>query len=605
MIGTVLDKYEILQKVGEGGMATVYRGRHLTLGRDVAIKVLHPHLSASSRNRQRFAREARAIEHLDHDNILRIFDYSGLDAEDCFIITEFVDGVTLQRLVMDRGRLPSEACCLIGLKLVAALDYAHHAGIIHRDLKPENVMVRRDGQVKLMDFGIARFLDEANLTVTGALVGSPAYMSPEQAMEHVLDPRSDLFSLGTLLFHLVTGQLPFSGGNPSIILRNIIEGNRPEVLELAPDASGTLADLIERLLQTDPQGRPQTAAEVQPMLQRALAEVQIDPNDPRWSIHSLLLEPANYEARLKLHLKDVLVTEGKARLAANDHLGALRLFNRLLSLDEDNPEVLALVQGMHEGAAPVAERRRGLLAAGAVVVVAVGLGVLLWPRPTPETERPPEPEATAPVAPPPSTVPAVIPAVAPSTPSVVAPASQPREPQRAVRGEATRPSAASPPSTPRAAPPEVAPPVSDPPSKVTIVVPNSWANIYIDGVNRGRTGIGAIEVPPGTHTLRVENDWSLPHTQSFTVAPGEERTLEITTLQRKPVTIRFHAGLDGTCRLAVDEVERGTLQGLSWSFQIAEPDDAHAIRLLCPDNRDRLYRIGETVPGAVIKLGEP
>ena len=124
MIGTVLDKYEILQKVGEGGMATVYRGRHLTLGRDVAIKVLHPHLSASPRNRQRFAREARAIEHLDHDNILKIYDYSGTDTEDCFIVTEFVDGVTLQRLIVDRGRLPSEVTALIGIELAAALDRA-------------------------------------------------------------------------------------------------------------------------------------------------------------------------------------------------------------------------------------------------------------------------------------------------------------------------------------------------------------------------------------------------------------------------------------------------------------------------------------------------
>ena len=212
-------------------------------------------------------------------------------------MTEFVDGITLQDLLNERARFPSEVAAQVRIKLAKALAYAHGLGIIHRDLKLENVMLKRDGELKLMDFGIARFLDEVNLTVTGALIGSPAYMSPEQAMERVLDHRSDLFSLGTLLFHLTTGQLPFSGANPSIVLRNVIEGNRPALLELAPDVSSTLGDLIEQLMQTEPDDRPQSADEVVQRLQRSLAEVDIPEDDTAWSTARWLQSVEDYQQR--------------------------------------------------------------------------------------------------------------------------------------------------------------------------------------------------------------------------------------------------------------------------------------------------------------------
>ncbi|MBT3217582.1 MAG: serine/threonine protein kinase, partial [Proteobacteria bacterium] len=288
MIGSFLDKYEVLQKVGEGGMATVYLGRHSTLDRSVAIKVLHPHLSSSKRNRKRFAREARAIETLRHDNILEIFDYSGTDAMDCYIITEFVNGETLAELQERVGSLPSEATAIIGLRITQALEYAHSQKVLHRDIKPDNVMVRYDGAIKLMDFGIARFLDGTQVTLTGALVGSPAFMSPEQAAEMDLDHRSDLFALGTLLYQLVTGQLPFQGSNPSLILKNIIEGNRPAVLELAPNMSATLADIIERLMAPDRDERYSQASDVLEALGCCLVEVSIDPDDPLWNVGAFI-----------------------------------------------------------------------------------------------------------------------------------------------------------------------------------------------------------------------------------------------------------------------------------------------------------------------------
>ena len=327
MIGSVLDKFEVLQKIGEGGMATVYRGRHTALGRDVAIKVLHPHLSRSERNRQRFAREARAIEHLSHDNILEIFDYSGTEVDDCYIVTEFVDGVTLQQILAEQGAIPSEVVLQIAIRLTDALGYAHSLGIIHRDLKPENVMLRRDGAVKLMDFGIARFLDEVHLTLTGALVGSPAYMSPEQAMEKVLDPRSDLFSLGTLLFHLVTGSLPFAGSNPSIILRNIIEGTQAELLALQPTACGSLAEIIEQLMQTNPEDRQSSAEELGEQLRAAMSSLEIEPDMAGWQVRDWMENPQAYTVRQQAWLDETLLRQGKALLEEGNHLQALRLYS--------------------------------------------------------------------------------------------------------------------------------------------------------------------------------------------------------------------------------------------------------------------------------------
>ena len=144
---------------------------------------------------------------------------------------------------------------------------------------------------------------------------------------------------------------------------------------------------------------------------------------------------------------------------------------------------------------------------------------------------------------------------------------------------------------------------ADPPAGVTVLVPGSWGDIYIDGELKGRTGKieGAISVPPGTHTLRVENNLALPYTTSFTVSPGEQRVIEVTALQRKPVVLRFESRLSGGCRLLVDDVERGTLQGLSWTFQIVEPDSHHQLALTCPDGLIRQMTLPEVVPGAVLR----
>ena len=617
MIGTTLDKYEVLQKIGEGGMATVYRGRHSTLDRDVAIKVLHPHLSSSSRNRMRFAREAKAVERLRHDNILEIFDYSGSDADDCYIVTEFVDGETLTHLLHRSGRMPSEIVTLIGIEVARALGYAHREGILHRDLKTDNVMVRVDGAVKLMDFGIARFLDESQVTMTGALVGSPAFMSPEQAQELPLDARSDLFSLGTVLFYLVTGHLPFSGSNPSLILKNVIEGNRPHVTELAPTMSASLADVVEQLLSPSADDRFVTAFDVERALLACLVETQIDRRADEWSVAAFIIDPDAWGQRLDLHLTRVLADEGRKRLAEGDHLAALRLFNRLLSMDEDNAEVLALVQNLHGD--PTATSSNSWRWASVFVLALVAIiGAWRWWVVTPE-ELPP---ARSPVAETTAREPGVPAAVfvgEPQRPEVVdVPATRSTDGEEPVtRGTAAAsvhgesppsvvvdpPSAAVEDTPPRDAPPKrVQPPASgaavahEPPQiepapfgKLLVVVSRGYmAEVLLDGQPVGQVR-QEIPVPPGTYDLTVRAEFAKPYLQRDVSIGSDERRVVNVTLELLGREVRF-VGWSDDCRLRADGVESNTLGELEHYWWVQRPDKELSLEVTCPDGRHATQR---------------
>ncbi|MEN0066703.1 MAG: protein kinase [Myxococcota bacterium] len=606
MIGTTLDKYEVLQKVGEGGMATVYRGRHSTLDRDVAIKVLHPHLSSSSRNRLRFAREAKAVERLRHDNILEIFDYSGNDAADCYIVTEFVKGETLTHLLHRTGRMPSEVVARLGVEIARALSYAHHEGILHRDLKTDNVMVRVDGAVKLMDFGIARFLDESQVTMTGALVGSPAFMSPEQAQELILDPRSDLFSLGTVLFYLVTGHLPFSGSNPSLILKNVIEGNRPHVTELAPTMSASLADVIEQLLATSPSDRFVSASAVEEALRACVEETRTKLEDEAWGLRCYVEEPEAYTERLDLHLTRVLADEGQQRLAAGDHLAALRLFNRLLSMDEDNEEVLALVQNLH-GSPPSSAARWRWVPVVALALLAVG-GVVAWtmwrdvaetpavqkvaaakpliempaqsdnPPPVPriESQGPPvEPvDVEAVAAPAEVREEAVAVKVAPKSPRVRAGA---READRAVTRLPSRM------SVPRNVASEAAP--AEPLGFGTLWVDSGddMAEVWIGNRKVGNVR-EPITVASGSYDLIIRSQFTKVHVEPDVRIAPDERNVVSVALTLKPRRVHF-VGWPDACQVIVNGEPRNTVAGLQRYWHVQQPKAPLEIAIRCPDGR--------------------
>src|SRR6516165_10358839 len=249
------DRYRLIEEVGQGGMAIVYRAQDETLKRQVAIKVLHQHLAAEPESKARLEREAQAVAKLRHENILEIFDYSGAGSTSSYIVTEFIDGQTLKQFLGARAIGFPEIAALIAVEVCGALGHAHSVGILHRDVKPENVMIRKDGLVKLMDFGIAQVLDLERMTVTGQLLGSPAYMAPEIVEGKPLDFRTDVFSVGIMLYLLATGSLPFAGKNPHEVLRRISEGKFPDPRSLNRRVSDGLARIIAHALARRPDDR--------------------------------------------------------------------------------------------------------------------------------------------------------------------------------------------------------------------------------------------------------------------------------------------------------------------------------------------------------------
>lgn len=566
MIGSVIDKYEVLQKLGEGATATVYRGRHLAIGNDVAIKVLHPHLSASPRYRERFNREARAVGRLSHQNIVSILDYSGKAAGDCYIVTELVDGVTLLGLLQEHGTLPSEIAAVVGMELCSALGFAHTAQVIHRDIKPENVMIRRDGKVKLMDFGVARVLDEGSITLDGSLLGSPAYMSPQQAQDQPLDGRSDLFSLGTVLFHAVTGHVPYSGGNTSVILKNIIDGNRPDVLELAPAASPGFAAVVDKLLQSRPEDRYLNAEETRLALLATLAEVELTLDHPSLQVANYLLNPEGCALQLRQHLEPVLLRKGKERLAAGDHLGALQLLNRLLALDENNAEVLELIQGLHQPAVREHAPRKwvALLACTLGLVGALGVWWLRASSPAELAAHPPAavPEIAAVASLPSSAAPSLVAQPAPVTPSTP-PGQPPRSiPLPLAPRRLSEPAAAA--LTPVVASPLVA---AAPVDASLVVVSMTSADVWLDGKLIGKTRTGPVAdwvassksphtIAPGPHSLTLKyrnaEDW----VQEFIATPGQQVRFT-PVLKRLPVTFMINSAVPHECSFTVGGVRYG------------------------------------------------
>ncbi|UCF06144.1 MAG: protein kinase [bacterium] len=257
MIGKTVSHYKILEKLGGGGMGVVYKAQDFNLDRSVAIKLLKPHLADNEKARQRFIREAKTASSLDHVNIGTIYEIDRTEDGRTFIAMAYYEGETL-RDRMDRGDIDITSAVDITLQLATGLAKAHELQIVHRDIKPENIMITRDGVVKILDFGLAKLTEQTKLTKTDQSVGTPAYMSPEQIKGEDVDIRSDIFSVGVVLYELLTGLRPFSAEHDAALLYEIVHETPNPVTDHRPDIPQEITLIIDKALEKDPGNRYQS-----------------------------------------------------------------------------------------------------------------------------------------------------------------------------------------------------------------------------------------------------------------------------------------------------------------------------------------------------------
>jgi serine/threonine-protein kinase len=270
-VGTLLDgRYRIDAVVGSGGMSTVYRAFDTVLERQVAIKVMHRDIARDSDQLERFRREARAVAQLNHPHIVGVID-AGEEADTPYIVFEYIEGETLKARIRRLGRLGVEESIAYAIEIARALHAAHAHHIVHRDVKPQNVLIDTEGSARVTDFGIARTLDEDGLTSDGRVLGTTDYVSPEQALGHPVGPQSDIYSLGIVLFEMLTGDVPFHGENQVTVAMKHVREDLPDLQVRRPEVSASLVVVLERATAKNLSMRTPDAATLIAELEEVLA----------------------------------------------------------------------------------------------------------------------------------------------------------------------------------------------------------------------------------------------------------------------------------------------------------------------------------------------
>ena len=327
---TRLGRYELGEKLGEGAMGLVFRARDTVLDRIVALKTL-PFEGASDEIQERFRREAEAIGRMDHPHVVKVFDLGETDGR-LFMAMELLDGEDLRRLIEVSADIPITERLRIFAEACDGFSYAHSRGVVHRDIKPANIMVTKVGTTKILDFGLARMETHQTLTRKGVILGTPDYMSPEQATGKPADPRSDVFSCGAVFFEFVTGFKPFRGATLHAVLFNIVSEPTTPVLTLAPETPARVAALIHRMIAKNPSDRPNMdevsiqLRELRTNLLRSRMKSSLPSEGPRVSSD----EAAQ---TLKAH-----ISRAKAHLAVDGPAKAVAEAREALYLDPDSKE---------------------------------------------------------------------------------------------------------------------------------------------------------------------------------------------------------------------------------------------------------------------------
>jgi tRNA A-37 threonylcarbamoyl transferase component Bud32 len=272
MLGERIGSYEILEVIGKGGMATVYRARQASVDRDVAIKVIRRAIAGDPEAVQRFQREARLIARLEHPHILPIYDFDGAH-DPPYLVMRYLDSGTLEE-IMEQGLLPHDEVAYVMRQVCSALDYAHRQGIVHRDIKPSNIMIDQQGNAFVADLGIARIAAEAGgrqITATGAIIGTPDYMSPEQAQgRDDVDARADIYALGAMLYQMLCGEVPFTADTPMNVLMKHIHEPLPPLRQKNPSVPAEAEAVVQKAMAKDRQARYPTAVEMSQAISDAL-----------------------------------------------------------------------------------------------------------------------------------------------------------------------------------------------------------------------------------------------------------------------------------------------------------------------------------------------
>jgi hypothetical protein len=369
-----LEKYELLGEIGHGGMATVYRARDLRLGREVAVKIIHRHLRDNREVATRFIAEGRAAAKLKHRGIVEVYDVSGEDERERYLVVELVRGPTLRQLLVDHRDLPAEIGAAMVIELASAIDHAHASGVIHRDIKPENVLVclpARDSSAPSAD-------DDPRKSGPASI--EPASRSPKSGRDSEVSLK--IFALGVIFYECLAGHLPFDGKNPAQVLRRVLEGRYEPAERERPVVGTTFSCIADRALALDPKDRPDTPGALAALLTKELEALGL--SDYRRELEDYFRDPDRYRAELPGRLVPVLVARAEAARRSGKLADAARDFNRAHALKPDDLHILKrMTQLARSSRSAGLPRKLALVAAASLGLGGLAYAIVRAVRPQP------------------------------------------------------------------------------------------------------------------------------------------------------------------------------------------------------------------------------